>query len=284
MNDIVFIADFFADEVPGGGELNNEELIQILKNRGHDVYKIKSQQASPDVLSFQGKNKKYIVANFLGLSEISKKIIQSDYDYLIYEHDHKYVKSRNPADYENFLAPQSEIINFDFYKNAKAVLCQSQFHADIVKSNLHLDNIVSLGGNLWSTDSLSLMRKMSKIQKNESCAIMVTNNWHKNTNGAIKLCKSKGWDCDLIYPCSYEEFLTKLGKNEKFVFLPKTPETLCRIVVEARMMGVSTITNKLLGATKEDWYHLKGEELIDKVMSMREEIPNTVLSAFQRAK
>ena len=31
----VFIADFFADEVLGGGELNNEELIHILSSSGN---------------------------------------------------------------------------------------------------------------------------------------------------------------------------------------------------------------------------------------------------------
>ena len=32
---ICFIADFFADEINGGGELNNEELINILSVEHH---------------------------------------------------------------------------------------------------------------------------------------------------------------------------------------------------------------------------------------------------------
>ena len=34
---LVFIADFFVDEILGGGELNNDELIKIFKQRGHEV-------------------------------------------------------------------------------------------------------------------------------------------------------------------------------------------------------------------------------------------------------
>ena len=79
----------------------------------------------------------------------------------------------------------------------------------------------------------------------------------------------------------YPRFLKKLGKNAKFLFLPKTPETLSRIAVEARMMGLSTITNELLGATKEEWYRLKGEELIGKVIQMRFDIPKIVLQALE---
>ena len=56
--------------------------------------------------------------------------------------------------------------------------------------------------------------------------------------------------------------------------MPKTPETLSRIVVEARIMGMSVVTNKLVGATKEDWFSLKGEELVDVMCLKREEIPN----------
>ena len=44
---ICFIADFFADEINGGGELSNEELINILAST-HDVTKIKSMDFLPE--------------------------------------------------------------------------------------------------------------------------------------------------------------------------------------------------------------------------------------------
>jgi len=276
MNKIIFVADFFANEIAGGGELNNQELIEILRERGMHVLEVKSGRLTPEFISECSKKVKFIVANFVMLSEESKTMLENDREYIIYEHDHKYVKSRNPANYDNFIAPKSEIINFNFYKNAKAVLCQSQFHADIVESNLKLDNIISLGGNLWSEDSLETMLSMSKVDKKPTCAIMSSTNWHKNTADAIKLCKAKQWEYDVIPTCGYMEFLLRLGESDKFVFLPKTPETLSRIAVEARMMGLSVITNNMVGATKEDWFSLKGEELIEVIKNKRIEIPNIV--------
>ena len=276
MNKIIFVADFFANEIAGGGELNNQELIEILRERGMHVLEVKSGRLTPEFISECSKKVKFIVANFVMLSEESKTMLENDREYIIYEHDHKYVKSRNPANYDNFIAPKSEIINFNFYKNAKAVLCQSQFHADIVESNLKLDNIISLGGNLWSEDSLETMLSMSKTDKKPTCAIMSSTNWHKNTADAIKLCKAKQWEYDVIPTCGYMEFLLRLGESDKFVFLPKTPETLSRIAVEARMMGLSVITNNMVGATKEDWFSLKGEELIEVIKNKRIEIPNIV--------
>jgi hypothetical protein len=281
MNKIIFVADFFANEIAGGGELNNQELIDILRERDTHVLEVKSNRLTPELISECSKKVKFIVANFVMLSEKSKTMLENDREYIIYEHDHKYVKSRNPANYENFIAPKSEIINFNFYKNAKAVLCQSQFHADIVESNLKLDNIISLGGNLWSEDSLETMLSMSKTDKKPTCAIMSSTNWHKNTADAIKLCKAKQWDYDVISPCGYIEFLLRLGESEKFVFLPKTPETLSRIAVEARMMGLSVVTNSLVGATREDWFCLKGEELIEVIKNKRIEIPNMVMELLK---
>jgi len=280
MNKIVFIADFFANEIAGGGELNNQELIEILRERGTHVLEVKSNKLTPEFISECSKRVKFIVANFIMLSEESKTMLKNDREYIIYEHDHKYVKGRNPANYDNFIAPKSEIINFSFYKNAKAVLCQSKFHAGIVESNLKLDNIISLGGNLWSEDSLETMLSMSKVDKKPTCAIMSSTNWHKNTGDAIKLCKAKQWDYDIIPPCGYMEFLLRLGENEKFVFLPKTPETLSRIAVEARMMGLSVITNDMVGATKEDWFSFKGAELIKIMDNKRREIPDLVERMF----
>ena len=280
MKKVVFIADFFAHEIPGGGELNNHELVKILKIKGADVLEIKSQNVSPSFLNNEGDSTKFIVANFIGLSEACKHTLQAKKDYIIYEHDHKYVRTRNPAKYKNFIAPKEELINFDFYKNAKAVLCQSNFHANIVKSNLDLENIISVSGNLWSVEILDFMRDISLKKKQSKYAIMNSNNWHKNTSDAITLCDVKGWDYDLIPNLNYKEFLSRVGRNEKLIFLPKTPETLSRIVVEARMMGLSVVTNNLVGATKEQWFTLKGNDLIDIMHDKRNEIPELVKSVL----
>ena len=43
---------------------------------------------------------------------------------------------------------------------------------------------------------------------------------HKNTIDAVRFCKYKNYDYELIDPCPYEEFLQRLGQNEGFVFFP----------------------------------------------------------------
>ena len=273
-NPIVFIADAFAHQIAGGGELNNQNLIELLRQNGETVLEINSQGVVAAFIESYADSS-FIVANFVGLSEHARAALLNKH-YLIYEHDHKYIKSRNPADFPDYEAPADEIINSDFYKNAQKVICQSQFHEDIVKKNLKLTNIINVGGNLWAPDILEFLLALSKTTKEDKCSVMLSDNWHKNTTGAVKFCKAKNLPYELIRPAPYKQFLTSLGKNNKLVFLPQTPETLSRIVVEARMMGMSTITNQHLGAIKENWFQYKGETLVDIMKEKRVEILNIV--------
>lgn len=277
MSKFLFLADFYADQVNGGGELNNEVLIEYL-SRNNEVLKKNTFNFS---FEESYKNYKIIISNFIGLSEDQKNNLIKNKNYIIYEHDHKYLKSRNPAKYADYKAPQSEIINYEFYKNANFVLCQSEFHKEILLKNLNINNVISLSGNLWSDEAIQIIEEKSLKNKNKVCSIMLSDNWHKNTEGAIEFCKKNNLYYDLIPPMKNLDFLEKLSNNDTLVFLPKTPETLSRIAVEARMMNMSIKTNKNLGATSEEWFSLKGKDLIKYIKStMRNNIISTVERCF----
>ena len=274
MSKILFIADFFAEHLIGGGELNNEELIVILRNGGHTVTKLQSHVVTKkNLLDLDG----IIISNFINLEpSVKKHITEGSLPYVIYEHDHKYLKSRNPANYKDFVAPKSEIINYDFYKNAQAILCQTKFHADIVNINLNLNNIINLSGNLWSMDMLKFLEIMAEKPKGQKNSIMNSPIPHKNTHGSIQYCNHKGMEYVLVDPAAPKIFLNDLSKNKNLVFFPKTPETFSRIVVEARMMNMGLTTNNLIGATKEPWFKKKGPELIEYFIKKRKEIGEVI--------
>tara|TARA_R110000824_G_scaffold69939_2_gene179971 strand:- start:1287 stop:2123 length:837 start_codon:yes stop_codon:yes gene_type:complete len=276
---IVFIADFFTDQVLGGGELNNEELIGLLVQDGHRVKKVNSAIATRGFIEDNMDNY-FIIGNFINLS---KECIASLYDkqYVIYEHDHKYINNRNPSVFKDFLAPKEALVNVEFYKKANAVLCQTQFHLDIVKKNLNLNNLISLGGNLWSEDSLDFMAAYAEAPKAETCAVMDSPIEHKNTREAVMYCRHKKLPYKLIKSENYKEFLKLMSEHKTFVFFPKTPETLSRVVVEARMMGMGVIVNKMIGATREPWYNLKGQELISLMRNKKSDIKDIVVGALQ---
>lgn len=270
----VYICDYFADEIIGGCELNDKELIIELQNRNNIVKKYKSNFVTEEIIE-NNKDACFIISNFINLDP---NIIQclKNKKYIIYEHDHKYISTRNPALYNNFVCPKNLIVNYEFYKNATAVFCQSKLHKQIIERNLSLSNIFSVGGNLWSVEDLNYMKSFSNKQKNNFCSIMDSKIPHKNTTGAVEFCKKNNISFNLIKSNNYHEFLSLLGTNEKFCFIPQTPETLSRVVVEAKMMGVSVITNKLVGAISEDWFSLSGGLLIEYMLHKRTEIATMI--------
>jgi hypothetical protein len=46
------------------------------------------------------------------------------------------------------------------------------------------------------------------------------------------------------------------------IFFPIARETFCRLVVEAKCMGLDVITTKNYGASLETWFDMKGDDLI----------------------
>ena len=273
MSDYTFVADVFVDQLVGGGELNDFEVKNQIESKGYSTSRIHSHHLYADRLT---EDTCYVVANFLNMPPATLQAIKN-YKYVIYEHDHKYLRTRNPAVYADFLAPKDHVVNLELYQKAKAVFCQSKFHFDIIQKNTGLDNLVNLGGNMWNLESLAHMRTIAEEEKSDTVAVLDSVIPHKNTSDAVRYCLAKNEKYQLVSDKDYITFLNKLGKNRKFVFFPQTPETLSRVCVEARMMNMSVVLNKLVGARSEPWFALKGLELIDCMTEKRDEITNTIL-------
>ena len=282
MNNVVFVSDFFSDEVSGGAEIYDSVLIEELQKRSIKVAKFKSQEFNEKHISLYGKmGFVFLISNFVGLSEKTKKFLQlPQYRYFILEHDHKYLKNRNPALFAGFVAPPQEIVNKDFYAGANAVFCQSVKHAEVLSTNLKINTAVNLGCSLWSEQQLALIK--SKItDKNNKAFISGDPNPIKGLGDAVKYCKKNNINHDVIPKCDYETFITSLAQYEKFVFFPKTLETFCRVVLEARMLGCKLSTNNLNGCTYEPWFkQYKGENLIEFVNNQRDLVVSKIIDTM----
>lgn len=263
MKKVVFLCDLFLEDFLGGGEICNECVIQNFINKNYHVEKIYTNKTNSKILA-NYKDCFFVVGNFVFLENETIEYIKNNLNYVIYEHDYKFLKNRNPAKFINFEAPNEQIIFYDFYKNAKKIICQSKFQKSILEKNLKLDNIISLGTNFWLDSQYKIFEETADKEKIKKCAIADYNIPHKNTAGAIQFCLKNNLEYDLIKDSNYENFLKKLGSYGSFVFLPQTPETFSRTILEARMMNVETYTNGLIGCKKEDWFALyKGKDLIE---------------------
>ena len=259
------IADFFYKDFTGGAELNDFSLVQRFNERGITVEEKYCKDVTIDFL-ISNRHSRFIIANFVTLSRRIKEYIANNCNYVIYEHDHKYLSKRNPIFYKDFIAPKSEIINFHFYRKAKAVICLTQMALDVFVANTGLKNVLKVGASVWRDEDLNYILSLSKNEKNDKYAIMDSDNPIKKREECINFCTSKGIEFDLIKDKNHMEFLKKLSSYKGLVFKTGHLETCCRLVVEAKMLKCNVIMQKrAIGATSEDWFALSGEKLVERI-------------------
>jgi hypothetical protein len=249
MNSITYVSDFFLNEIVGGGELNDDEVLKNLSSAGCSIVKLKSSELTIPIIRSLNDSF-FIISNFCMVRKDCIDFLTDNCKY---------------------------IINRRFYENAIAVFCQSTLHEGIIKKNLGVNNLYNVSGNFWSEESLATLESCSLGEKQDIVAIMNSQNWHKNTSEAVKFCQLKGIKYSLVEPAPYNVFLQNMSKNKKLMFFPKTPETLSRICVEARMMNMSVVANKNVGAAYEDWFSLKGVELVNFMRQKKKTVTLDIL-------
>ena len=263
MTKIIFVSDFFLGEVFGGAEFCNESLIQDLQ-QNYIIEKVKSSSLTPEVIE-NNKDSFYIIANFFMLSEASKQKLIKDCKYVVYEHDHKYIKSNNPILFVNCLAPETQIQNKDFYKNAVAVMCQSKLASQVVQKNLLINNICNLGGNIWTEEQLQVLEKNIDNEKNIDYGVIETNNKNKGMYHAIEYCENNNLNYEMLRFNSFDKFVENLSRVKTLVFFPQWLETFSRLCIEARILNCKLITNSFVGAASEPYFKQAGRELLETI-------------------
>ena len=262
MKKVVFISDLFQDDLIGGAELNDSVLIRFLESKNINVIKLRSNNINDEEIL---ENEFFIVSNFVGLSEKHKILLQMK-KYIIYEHDHKYVNTRDPSKFVDFKIPQDRIINKNFYTNAQKVIVLSSICKQVIEEALHLENVINIGTSLWSDEKLSIIESLSSTEKIKNCCIVNSSNPIKGTKEAIQYARSKSIGHDLIGPLPPQKLLQEMAQYKNFIFVPKVLETFSRIVMEAKMLGCNVLTNKrLIGAAYEDYFEQQGQQLIETI-------------------
>jgi len=282
LNDkIILISDSFIDDFVGGAALNDEEIYKLLSKR-FDVQKIKSRYLYEGFV-LENLDSFFIISNFFGINPVIRNLIQDKCKYILYCHDYKFVNHTNPALYPDFLIPQHELINVNFHKDAHRIICQTQFQKDIYDLNLKIpEKTVNFSGNLWSEEHLKLLGQLENVEKNSKCAIIDSDYPQKGVKESIQHCERNNLEYEVIGDPEYSKFLELLSLYSTLVFHPSTPETCCRVILEAKMMGLKTITNKLIGASYEDWYNLNGIDLINKMKNKRETLTDFISEIRRR--
>jgi hypothetical protein len=273
--DIVFLSDYFTDDFIGGAALNDDVLIARLTAIGNNVLKIKSKNCDIH-LAKSLADRVWIVSNFFLLREDVKNFITGNIKYAIIAHDYKFVQHTNPAQYQGMVVPEGDKINVDFHNKAICVFCQSSLQKQIFDLNLPKCQTVNLSGNMWSDKILEFMSVLAKRPKKDSFCVVKSPFPQKGVPESIaELIKQKK-DYELIYDKDPAAFLNKLAMHSGFCMISKTPETLCRVAVEAKMCGMAALLNKMVGAAHEPWFNDK--DILKIITQKQKDIPALIAS------
>jgi hypothetical protein len=271
MKNIIFLQDFFIEHTLGGAELHDQVVLEYFIENQRLYDKCRTMELDINYVK-KNKDKVWFISNFSALNNRIKAYLTKHCEYLIYEHDYKFINVRNPIGFNNFLAPERNKININFYRKAKKTICLSKMHREIFDKNLGFDNIVNINCSMWSDSDLELIQVLCETKKNDKYAVINNPNPLKKTKETVEFCKSKGVKYDLIASKNYQEFLKILSKYKGLIFRTGHPEPTPRVAIEAKMLNCDFISQKkLIGVAHEEYFSLSGKEMILEVRKMRDQ-------------
>jgi hypothetical protein len=247
MEDIYYVSDFF--DTDRGGETVDANIVNYL-----NAIKLLSKDFTGTV------NGKLIISNCVQIPEqILNSIKQS---YIVIEHDYKFAPVRNPRLFPNDIVPQEHIQNIKYYTNADTIFCQSDYHLETIKKNISNVNLVSLKSSIWNKNELDYIESLYSNATNNKYAICYDSHPFKGMDLAIDFCKKNKLAADIIPVCERKIFLETLAEYNGLIFFPRTPETLCKLAVEAKLLGLEVITSNNYGASTSEFWLLEREDML----------------------
>ena len=109
MKKVIFVADFFVEDTIGGAELHDDVVLNHFKSIGILHSKIRCQDISKEFI-IENKDKVFFIGNFVTLRNYHKALLAKNCEYILYEHDYKFLKNRNPILFKDFIAPKKLIL------------------------------------------------------------------------------------------------------------------------------------------------------------------------------
>jgi hypothetical protein len=273
MSKIIFVADFFKGDTLGGAELHDDVVLQYFKSNDL-LYDYKRSQDLTEQYLRENTDKTWFIGNFVGIQAEHKAYLADNCEYLLYEHDYKFCKIRNPITFPNFICPPQQLTNLNFYFRAKKVICLSKMHRGIFERNLALNNLVNVNCSMWPDEDLTVITKLEEElrgNKKNKFAIINSPNPIKKTRETVAFCDNNNIEYDLISSPDHHSFLKTLANYKGLIFQTGHPEPTPRVAIEAKMLGCKFMSQKeLIGVAHEDYFGLSGVNMIEEVRRMRD--------------
>ncbi len=262
-SDIIFVSDYFVDDILGGAELTSEALIE---SSPFNVYKLQSKDVTPELLK-SGLNKHWIFGNYAHMDLNLIPSIVANLSYSIIEYDYKYCTYRSPQKHINVENTDCDCHDSMHGKMISAFMygAKSLWWMSEAQQNVYLEHFPFLSekdGTVLSSvfsekffTAIHYLNESNKDVERKGWIVLGSTSWVKGTDDAIQHCINNDLDYELIQNLEYGDVLEKLSKAKGLVFLPAGADTCPRLVIEAKLLGCKLVLNENVQHKDELWFN-----------------------------
>lgn len=271
---VVFVSDFFQNEVMGGAETTSESLI---KKSPLKVFKLHSSSVTKELLE-NNLDKYWIFGNFtllkqsiidlvstLGQSkELKYSIIEFDFKCCMYRstqrHQQATGKPCNCSVLEHGLNIQR------FFSEAQRIFWMSQGQKEkwLSCSPLTLkedqDDPHVILSSIFDEETLDFLKTLREertsakdLKPKDVWAVLGSGSWIKGIEETQKWCTLNRKKYEPIPNLPYQEFLKVLSRYQGFIFKPLDWDTCPKTFIEAKLLGLNLILNDNVLNKDDDW-------------------------------
>jgi len=261
--DIIFVADFYAKDIPGGAELTTQALIDSAPEN-INISAIYSKDLTMELMQ-KYKDCYWIFTNFSGINLNLIPTAASNLDYSIIEYDYKFCKYRSIEKHqhiENAECDCHEQIHGKmisaFFLGAKNVWWMSE-----AQEQRYIDRFPFLGeiesvvlSSVFDDKFFIKIADLNKEEKDRTgWLILESTSWIKGTDDAVEHCEKNNLDFEKLSGLSHTQVLEKLSSAEGLVYLPRGGDTCPRLVIEAKMLACDLVLHEYVQHKNEIWFH-----------------------------
>jgi len=255
---VVFVSDFYPEDVTGGAELTFQALIDECP---YDYDRVRFSQLTQDFV-IKNIRSYWIFGNIATAHPSFLTFAASNLHYSIVEFDYKFCKYRSLDKHKSTEGIECNCRNTDLgsfmqevYKNSDSIFWMSEKQRD-----LWLDNLPAISSarsevlsSVFNHSTLEKLHSLKGRDKDIDTCILDSGSWVKGTDLALSYCKEQGIEPFKIKH-SYSETLDILSRAKKLVYLPAGADTCPRLVIEAKILGCDLVINENVQHSGESWF------------------------------
>ena len=281
MSKVVFVSDFFVDEIIGGAELTTQALVESCP---FPYVRIKAKDVTIETLQ-KYQDHYWIFGNFSNLNYNLIPTMVGNIRYSVLEYDYKFCKYRS---IERHLEEGGEECDCHTQTLGKLISAfyfgsDQMFWMSSAQEQRYIDRFPFLEdkgrvlGSVFDKNDLRRLEFLRDGPKTTAWLVQKSDSWIKGTEDAIEWCEKTEKEYEVFEKLSRIDILNKFYNAKGFCFLPRGGDTCPRVVIEAKILGCELKLNENVQHANEAWF-AKGtpESILEHLKALPERFWNDI--------